>query len=79
MSELGNNLTPSITKSARTFNSLDNKNIAQGIRSATNLDAQITEAIKQKEVEAQNPIVEETYVPTGDEIRHDREEGEYSR
>ena len=78
MSELlGNNITPSITKVAKSFNSLQQKEVVKGIKTASLLNGQIIEAIKDQEELAKNPVIKESYIPTGDEIRRDREEGEY--
>lgn len=69
--------TPSLTKEARTFNGIAIDNTIQGMRTASYLDKQIGEAEREQREARENPIKEETRVPTGTEIRQAREEGEY--
>lgn len=69
--------TPSLTKQARTFNAIANDNTIQGMKTAAVMDRNIREAEKAQKEARNNPVIEETRVPTGAEIREAREEGEY--
>lgn len=68
---------PSLTKEAKTFNSIAIESTIQGMKTAAFMDKQINEAERQQKEARENPIKEETIIPTGAEIRQAREEGEY--
>ena len=69
--------SPCISKIAKTFNSMATDTPIQGMKKAANLERQIAEAeLAQRKVK-ENPVIKEEIVPTGAEIRQDREEGEY--
>ena len=75
--EKNNIASPAISKIARTFNSMAIDSPIQGMKKVAYLDRQITEAqLAQRKVQ-ENPVIKEEKVPTGAEIRQDREEGEY--
>jgi len=69
--------TPSISKEAKAFDNLPLDSTIQGIKTASFLDRQIAEKEKEQRESRRNPVKEEMPVPTGSEIREDREEGEY--
>lgn len=69
--------TPSITTTASRFNGLILDNTVQGMKTAALLERQIGEAEKRQEVEKANPVIKEEPIPTGHQIRNDREQGEY--
>lgn len=69
--------TPSITKEAKTFNNIAIDNTVQGMKTAAYMDKQVIEAERAQREAKENPVIEETPIPTGAEIREAREEGEY--
>ena len=69
--------TPSITKEAKNFNAIAIDNTIQGMKTAAFMDRQINEAEREQRKAKENPVREETPIPTGTEIRQAREEGEY--
>lgn len=68
---------PSITKEAKTFNSLATDSTIQGMKMAAYLDRQIAMAERTQIEKQANPEEKTEKVPTGAEIRQAREEGEY--
>ena len=69
--------SPCVSKIARTFNNMATYNPIQGMKKVVYLDRQIAEAELAKQEALENPVIEEVPIPTGTEIRQDREEGEY--
>lgn len=67
----------SITKSARIINSMAIDNPIQGMKKVAYLDRQIAEAELSRKEALDNPVIEEIPIPTGEQIRKDREDGEY--
>lgn len=67
---------PCISRIAKTFNSLPTDNTIQGMKKVAYLDRQIAEASREQRKALENPVIEEK-IPTGADIRRDREEGEY--
>ncbi len=47
------------------------------MKTAAFLERKINEAEKEQRESRANPVIKEEIIPTGDEIRRDREEGEY--
>lgn len=69
--------TPSLSKVAREFNAIALDSTVQGMKTAALMDRTIREAERVQEEARQNTVQEEMTVPTGEEIRQAREEGEY--
>ena len=69
--------TPSITTIAAKFNGLILDNTVQGMKTASLIERQVIEAERRKEEERANPVIKEEPIPTGHDIRIDREQGEY--
>lgn len=69
--------SPCISRIARTFNSMPIDSTVQGMKKAAYLDRQIEEALKEQERVQGNPVEEKEQIPTGAQIRQDREVGEY--
>ena len=69
--------SPCISKIARTFNSMAIDSPIQGMKKVAYLDRQIAEAELTRQEALENPVIEEVPIPTGAEIRQDREDGEY--
>lgn len=69
--------SPCISKIARTFNSMAIDSPIQGMKKVAYLDRQVAEAELAKKEALENPVIEEIPIPTGEEIRQAREEGEY--
>lgn len=69
--------TPSITKQAKTFNSIDIHNTIQGMRTAAYMERKTRESEIEQIKASKNQTVEEIPVPSGSDIRAAREEGEY--
>lgn len=68
---------PCISKIANTFNGMATDTPIQGMKKAAYLERQIAEAELARKETLENPVIEEVPIPTGAEIRQDREEGEY--
>ena len=68
--------TPSITRESQLFDKIGINETVQGMRYAAHIDRTINEAeiAQQQNIEQAS---DEIPVPTGDDIRQDRENGEY--